>query len=446
MRLLLISALLLSNPLLAKSSAEQAARLGQDLTPLGAELAGNEAGSIPAWEGGITKPIAGYDQSMHHPDPFPQDKPLFVIDQSNMRQYLEQLSVGQQGMLKKYASYKIQVYPTRRSAAFPQRIYEMTKRNATSAELINSGDGVIGANEGIPFPLPNDGHEAMWNHRLKFKGVAARRHSNLVTPTANGQYTPVLGIEQILGLYWKEGATSKDTNNILAYFYQEVTSPPRLAGSMLLVHETLDQIKQPRQAWTYNPGQRRVRKAPNVAYDNPGVAADALRTNDMTDMFNGAMDRFDWKLIGKREMIVPYNCYKIHAGNLKYADIVRPGHVNMDLMRYELHRVWVVEATLKKGVRHINSRRTFYLDEDSWQILLTDHYDAGGQIWRASEAGVVNYYQVPLLWSTIEMHYDLKSGRYVASGIDNMDKPIDFNAKLTTDDFTPQALRVKGLR
>jgi hypothetical protein len=215
---------------------------------------------------------------------------------------------------------------------------------------------------------------------------------------------------------------------------------------VLLVHETLNASAAPRQAWIYNPGQRRVRRAPNVAYDNPGTASDGLRTNDMTDMFNGAMDRFDWKLVGKKEMYVPYNSYTAHSDKTKIADLIRPGHLNPDKLRYELHRVWVVEATLKAGKRHINSRRTFYVDEDSWGILALDHYDGRGQLWRVSEAPSINYYEMPTFWSTIEVHYDLQSGRYIAGLIDNEEKPYDFAFQTSPDDFSPQSLRKRGIR
>jgi hypothetical protein len=230
------------------------------------------------------------------------------------------------------------------------------------------------------------------------------------------------------------------------YFFQEIESPARLAGNILLVHETLNQTELPRQAWIYNPGQRRVRRAPNVAYDNPGTGSDGLRTNDMTDMFNGAMDRFDWKIVEKREMLVPYNSYGAHAEGITNEEFVMPGHLNPALMRYEMHRVWVVDATLKDGVRHINARRTFYLDEDSYQIVLIDHYDGRGQLWRASECHTVNYYEVPTLWSTIEAHYDLQSGRYVAQGFDNTMNVNTFNVELNPGQFTPQALRTRGRR
>ena len=223
-------------------------------------------------------------------------------------------------------------------------------------------------------------------------------------------------------------------------------SPARLAGSVLLVHETLEQISAPRSAWTYNPGQRRVRRAPNVAYDNPGTASDGLRTNDQTDMYNGAMDRYNWRIVGQREMLVPYNSYKLHSGSLSPDDIIRPYHINPDLPRYELQRVWVVDATLKEGFRNIYKRRTFYIEADSWQIVMIDHYDNRDQLWRVGEAHPINYYEVPAIWTTLEVIHDLQSGRYIANGLNNDDAVHDFSFRAPTSAFTPAALRARGTR
>ena len=426
---------------------DQIHRLSEDLTPMGSERAGNAEGTIPEWTGGITTPPAGYSPGDHHPTPFPDDKPLFRITGANYQEYGEQLSVGQKATFAKYPeTYFMDVYPSRRSTSFPEHIYEMTIKNGSTATLAENGEGVLAAAEGFPFPFPENAYELMWNHKLKYKGTGGVRYNTQIAPTASGKFSVTVIREELLGLYYKRGVTIEEINNILLYFFQEVESPARLAGNILLVHETLNQTILPRQAWVYNPGQRRVRRAPNVAYDNPGTASDGLRTNDMTDMFNGAMDRFDWTLVGKQEMYIPYNSYGAHAEGITYDDFVRPGHLNPELMRYELHRVWVVEANLKEGMRHINAKRTFYLDEDSYQIVLIDHYDGRGQLWRASEAHNINYYDVPTNWSTIEAHYDLQSGRYVAQGFDNTTAVNTFNVELQPSQFTPQALRTRGRR
>ncbi|MFP4208102.1 MAG: DUF1329 domain-containing protein [Wenzhouxiangella sp.] len=434
---------------LVPRTPENIARLGNDLTPMGSVRAGGVDGRIPAWDGGITRQgwPAGYQPGERHLDPFADDEPLYVITGQNYQQHRARLSVGQIATFERYPdSYRMAVYPTRRSASFPEFVYEATIRNASTGRLIADGEGVADVAEGFPFPLPQNAYELMWNHKLKHKGTGGTRYNNQVAPTASGSYQLVRLREELLGLYYNEGNTIADTNNVLLYFFQEVESPARLAGNILLVHETLNQLEQPRQAWIYNPGQRRVRRAPNVAYDNPGTASDGLRTNDMTDMFNGAMDRFTWQITGKREMYVPYNAYPIHSGELTPDDLVRPGHLNPDYTRYELHRVWVIEANLRPEFRHINSRRTFYLDEDSYQILLIDHYDGRGELWRASESHAINYYDVPTFWSSIEVHMDLQSGRYIANGLDNQDPVNTFDVPLSPSSYTPQALRTRGRR
>ncbi|MGY6631049.1 MAG: DUF1329 domain-containing protein [Wenzhouxiangella sp.] len=428
---------------------ENIARLGRDLTPMGSIRAGSEDGRIPEWTGGLTEADwpAGFAPGQRHPDPFVDDQPLYVITGQNFREYADRLSAGQIATFERYPNtYRMTVYPTRRSASFPQRIYDMSIQNAATGRLVANGEGVADVAEGFPFVLPQDAYEVMWNHKLKFKGTGGTRYSNQAVPTARGSYQLIRLREELLGLYYIEGNTIEDTNNVLLYFFQEVESPARLAGNILLVHESLNQIEQPRQAWIYNPGQRRVRRAPNVAYDNPGTASDGLRTNDMTDMFNGAMDRFTWELVGKREMYIPYNSYQVHSGDITPDDIIQPGHLNPELLRYELHRVWVVDARLRPEFRHINPRRTFYFDEDSYQIALIDHYDARGELWRASEAHTINYYDVPTYWSTVEVHMDLQSGRYIVNGLDNQDPVNTFNVPLSPSAYTPQALRTRGRR
>lgn len=432
----------------AKLPADQVARLGADLTPVGAEKAGNKDGSIPAWDGGITKAPAGYKPGDHHLDPFAADKVLFTIDKSNLAQYKSMLSPGQVALFNLYPTFKMNVYPTRRSASYPQYVYDATKKIAGTAELVEGGNGIKNAAIGIPFPIPANGLEAIWNHTLRFRGVAASRNGGQAAPTATGEYTLIGFDEQIMFKYSDAAATAEalQAENILFRFKQAVTTPARLAGTALLVHETMDQVKTPRQAWTYNTGQRRVRRAPNVAYDAPGTASDGLRTTDDFDMFNGSPDRYDWKLVGKQEMYIPYNSYKLHSKDAKYADILKPGHINPELVRWEKHRVWVVEASLKNGMRHVYGKRVFFIDEDSWQIHVADLYDARGELYRVATAHGLNYYEVPTHWSTLEVYHDLNSRRYIAIGLDNEDKMYDFSVKLSDNDFTPAALRREGTR
>ncbi|MDX5407186.1 MAG: DUF1329 domain-containing protein [Chromatiaceae bacterium] len=442
-------ALVLSCSALAKISPEQAARLGNDLTPMGAEKAANADGSIPAWTGGITEAPAGYTPGMHHLDPFKDDKVLVTVDKSNLDQYKSLLSPGQIKLFEIYPdTYKMNIYQTRRTASYPQYVYDATKAIATKAELIEGGNGIVNAAIGIPFPIPQNGLEAIWNHLLRFRGVAASRNGGQAAPTAAGAYTIIGFDEQIMFKYSEPNATAEalTAENILFRFKQGVTSPARLAGTALLVHETMDQVKTPRQAWTYNTGQRRVRRAPNVAYDAPGTASDGLRTTDDFDMFNGSPDRYNWELKGKQELYIPYNSYKLHSNDVKYADLLMAGHINPEYVRWEKHRVWVVEATLKENTRHVYGKRVFYIDEDSWQIHVADLYDNRNELYRVAVAHGLNYYEVPTHWSTLEVYHDLNSRRYIAIGLDNEDKMYNFSVNLTDADFTPAALRREGTR
>jgi hypothetical protein len=430
----------------AQLSSQEVARLGADLTPLGAEKAGNADGTIPAWEGGITEPPAGYEVGMHHPDPFADDAVLFTITADNMAEHADKITAGYKALLETYPSFKMNVYPTHRSASYPQRIYDMTKQVAATAVLIEGGHGVSGAINGIPFPIPKEGVEVIWNHLLRYRGEIASRTIAQAAPTRGGKYTLVQFADEFYLIYSIEGMTEADLDNKILLFKQRVTAPARLAGGILLVHETLNQVKEHRSAWLYNPGQRRVRRAPNVAYDNPGTASDSMRTSDQFDMFNGAVDRYNWELVGKKEMYVPYNSYKLHSDKVKVKEILTPLHTNPDLARYELHRVWVVDATLREGARHIYKRRTFYVDEDSWQIVAMDQYDNRDQLWRVSEGHVINYYDRLTLWTTLEVHIDLQAGRYLAIGMDNENPMYVFGIDRTREDYTPAALRRAGVR
>jgi len=436
----------------AAISAQEAARLGADLTPLGGEKAGNAAGTIPAWDGGLGSPAkAGFPSfktGSHHPDPFANEKPLFTINAQNANQYATNLTEGHKALLRAYKdTYVMNVYPSHRTAAHPQRIYDATKRIATTANLAADGNGVNGAVEGIPFPIPKQGVEIFWNHVLRYRADAATRSIGQAAVTAGGDYTLVKFHDEFYIVYSLAGAKEAELDNVILYFIQETVAPARLAGEILLVHETLDQSKENRRAWLYNPGQRRVRRAPNVAFDNPGTAADNQRTSDQFDMYNGSPERYEWKLVGKKEIYVPYNAYQLNSNQLKYKDILKAQHINQDHARYELHRVWVVDSTLKAGTDHVYKRRTLYVDEDSWQILAVDCYDKRDQLWRVQEGHAIEYYELPTVWTTLELVMDLQNRRYLALGLQNEEpRSYDFTVSRTIADYQPNALRSRGTR
>ncbi|ARN19698.1 DUF1329 domain-containing protein [Piscinibacter gummiphilus] len=424
----------------AKAPADQIDKLGKELTPVGAERAGNKDGTIPPWEGGVTKAPAGFDANKGWADPFPGDKPLYTITAANAEQYKDKLAPGQLALLKRYPSYKMPVYPTRRSAAFPESIYAAIKKEAGTIDTANEGNSVLDAvGSTVPFPIPNNGVEAIWNHAFRYRGATLVRHQTEFPVQGNGAFTPVKRHEETIF-----GIGLKETPNVLFYFRTNYKAPAAIAGEALLAHDFIDQVKQPRAAWVYNPGTRRVLRAPEVSYDTPRNGCDGLSTVDDYDGFNGSPDRFEWKLVGKREMIVSYNNNKLTDKGLKYTDIVKPGTINQDLVRYELHRVWVVEANLRQGKSHVYRKRVYYLDEDSWQIAHADLYDGRGELWRVLEIFGVQFYNAPAFFIGGSAQYDLQARRYVVSGLTNEEKPIEFNTPLKASDFTTAALRRTG--
>ncbi|MAL98008.1 MAG: outer membrane lipoprotein-sorting protein [Alteromonadaceae bacterium] len=434
-------AALVSGAALAKVPPEVAAKLGDSLTPIGAEKAGNAEGTIPAWNGGL-KDVPSGDGLV---SPFPDEQPKFVIDQSNVDQYADKLSDGQVAMIRKYDTYKIPVYETHRTSAYEEEIYEVAKQNALNTELVPGGNGLEDFEKAFAFPIPGSGLEVVWNHITRWRGGSMTRRMAQVTPLQNGSFTPVIFEEAMVSPTELTDYDPKEQDNILLYFKQSIESPSRLAGNVLLVHETINQVKEGRRAWMYNSGQRRVRRAPQVAYDGPGTAADGLRTTDNFDMFSGAPDRYNWKLIGKKEMYIPYNSYELLNSELTYDDVVKPGHLNQDLARYELHRVWHVEATLKDDARHVYGKRVMYFDEDTWNASVIDHYDGRGELWRVAESHNVYGYENKVPFSAVEALYDLLSGRYLALGLTiDVDDPYQYDIRRSSNDFTPAALRRQG--
>jgi len=439
---------LLTGASLAAVTPEQAAQLGKTLTPLGAERSGNADGSIPDWTGGLQANSGQKDANGFLDDPYADEQPLFTIDAQNAEQYQDKLSPGQLAMLKRYpGSYRLPVYPSHRSVALPDFVYRAAQHNALNTQLVEGGNGLANFQTAYPFPIPQNGQEVVWNHLTRYRGGSMKRTSVQATPDKAGAFTPVLFQIQFTYRDQLKDFDPANPGNVLFYYKEAVTAPARLAGNVLLVHETLNQVREPRMAWIYNAGQRRVRRAPQVAYDGPYPASEGQRVGDNFDMYNGAQDRYDWKLVGKRELYIPYNSFKLDSPKLKYQDLVQAGHLNPDFSRYELHRVWEVEANLKPGERHVYAKRVLFIDEDSWQIVLADHYDARGALWRVGEGHLQPYYDVQVPWLAVETLYDLLNGRYIASGMKNQEKQaVEFAVKTLAADYTPASLRNAGVR
>ncbi|MBW7472001.1 DUF1329 domain-containing protein [Marinobacter sp. M216] len=440
------SALLTSGSAVAAVSAQEAAKLGDTLTPMGAKQAGN-GDEIPAWTGGLTEAPAAYKGDGRYVDPFAGDNELFRINQANLDQYADKLSPGQIAMIKSHDDYFLPVYQTRRTATYPEAVQQQTMENATEVELVESGNGLKNYQTATPFPIPRNGLEAIFNHITRYRGGSFTRNVAQVTPQPNGDFSPVKFTESFTERVALEDYDPAEDPNVMFYFKQAITAPSRLAGNVLLVHETINQVKEPRRAWLYNSGQRRVRRAPNVAYDGPGTAADGQRTSDNLDLYNGAPDKYNWELVGKKEMYIPYNSYRLASGELDYEDIIKPGHIDQSLARYELHRVWHVKATLKDEERHVYEVRDFYLDEDTWQIALVDHYDGRGNLWRVAEAHAMQIYDANIPAYAFETLYDLLSGRYLVMGMTNEeDNPYEYGTERSSREYTPAALRRAGVR
>jgi len=425
----------------AEMTAKEIDRLGKDLTPVGAEKAGNKDGSIPSWDGGLTKAPAGFDQAKGYADPFAGEKPLYTVTAANMAQYKDKLTPGHQEMLKRYPTFKINVYPSHRTAAYPQAIYNQAKAEAAKIKLAEGGNGMVNVDKStVPFPVPENALEVLWNHEMRYYGGVWHRYNAEFPVQTNGSFTPVTRNETIAAAM----ALEKAEPNRLYYYVSKLTGPSNVAGDGILVHEPIDQVAEPRLAWAYNPGTRRVLRAPQIAYDSPGSGSDGLRTIDDYFGFNGAPDRYDWKLVGKKEMLVSYNNFKLSDKGLKYSQIIQPAHMNPDLVRFELHRVWVIEATLKSGARHIYAKRVFYIDEDSWSVAHADQYDGRGELWRVRDVNLMPFYDIPMTWGINEVLYDLQARRYVASALMNEERPMVFGEKLSFKDFSTEALRRQG--
>lgn len=450
--LLLIAALVAAAPAVYAASPQEAERLGKDLTPVGAEKGGNKDGTIPAWEGQDV-PLQGWSQGKYRGDywKFKDEKPLFSIDASNVDRYADKLSPGQVQLIKQTKGYRMDVYPSHRNAGFPDWILANVKKNAQGAAKIGAdgsslADAVL---PGVPFPIPQSGVEAMWNYILKYRGVGVEwPETNIVASPRPGssQWIEPHGPQHLFLPWGRKGSNRPSQVNDLMYsIYFAYDSPPALAGQAVI---STYYFGKSNETFYYFPGQRRVRRLPSYAYDSPQIGFENQYTLDEPWVFNGNPDRFDWKIVAKKELYVPYNCFGMHDFRAKLHDVLLPQFLDHKYRRYELHRVWVVEGTVKKGVRHIAPKKVFYLDEDSWLAVVNEDYDAKGNLWKAREG-----YPIPVweLGGSFDLEafasYDLQNGRYVqdqsvlGTGKDIRYLPETNDPRFREDFFTADHLR-----
>ena len=434
----------------AAVDAAEAAKLKSELMPLGGEKAGNKEGTIPAWTGGLTTPTPGFKNGGRRPDPFADEKPVLQITAKNMDQYAPQLTDGVKSLLKKYPdSFRLDVYPTHRTAAVPQYVYDNTFQNATRASIVDGGAGptIKGAIGGIPFPIPKTGLEAMWNCLLRWRGgESSYLENNGYQVTGDGKAIVVQRgeVQQNFPYYYRDMTPEKFAGEHWLVRALNV-GPPIRAGEAILGRQAVDESKS--GVWLYLTGQRRVRKLPNACCDTPTPFSAGVTTFDEIEGFTGRTDRFDFKLVGKKEMYIPYNGNRILVPT-KDSDVVHPKHLNPDFMRWELHRVWVVEATLKAGQRHTSPKSVYYLDEDTWIIVLGDRWDANSQLWRTQFQLPVAMPDIPgtvgYTWGT----YELLTGAYYVNLIGNETKVHQkvVSPRFPESTFVPDALAGEGVR
>ena len=450
----LLTGSLITAPVLGKVSPEEAAKLGTELTPVGADPSGNADGSIPAYTGsmkGLPDGLEYGGPGTPYPDPYAGDPVLFSVNANNMGEHAEFLSPGLKAMLEAYPeTFRIDVYPTHRDGAYYDKYVERLKFNAVNAELQNGDDGIRGFTGSVAFPIPKNGAEVMWNTRTSgpnytlggvysdiavfSNGTRSERRSTLTSeyPYANPD-NPVGMLEDELGVW---------AANVLT----EVHLPVRDKGTITSVFEPYDYITNAREAWRYLPGSRRVRRAPTIGYDTPDGPG-GLITVDDTLGFNGAMDRFEWTLLGKQELYVPFHNYAFDEQGLSYDTLLTPFHANPDYVRYEKRRMWVVEANLREGKRHIYGKRRFYVDEDSWNITMTENYDGRDELWKVVLINNIYEYNVQGYVNRAMAFHELRAGAYIIIRLVNDSEPLDYTIAPKGEAwYGPTSIRKMGRR
>lgn len=446
----LAAGLLMAGQAMAKVSQAEADKLGKELTCTGAEKAGTASG-VPEYTGKWVGTPPGVDYKpnvgQHPVDIYASEKPLFHITAENMSQYAARLSDGQKAMLTKFPkTFNIPVYPGHRDFRYTDAVCAIVKKNALESEVTDGGLGVKGYKGGVNFPIPKSGLELLWNNLLPTRAFNEHTIRDFANVQSNGTTAWGRANNKSLDLVSQPGERGKPIEGVMARSFNQVLLPEREKGGITVSAEPLNFASGKRLAWSYDPGTRRVRQVPEFGFDQPMSGTTGKMTIDSDRLFNGSPERYNWKMVGKREMYIPANAYRIHQPTIKYADLIKPGHPNPDYLRFELRRVWVLEGTLKEGFRHLYGKRVLFLDEDSYHAVASDFYDARGQLWQHA---FINYYYAFDLnaWHAgTSFYHDLNSGGYVGYNLfqERPLGPVLNKGDLTSEMFTPEAARTAG--
>ena len=448
--------LFMVQPASAKVSAEEAAKLGSELTCSGAEKAGNKDGSIPAYSGkwqGTPPHVTFKGTGNFWPDPYADEKPLFTITAQNMEQYAERLTDGQKALFKKYPeTFRMNVYPSHRDFRGPDKLCDVAKKNAVEAEVVDGGEGIKATTGGTPFPIPKSGIELFWNfNNTSWQPwtESSVQQQAVIYPNGKTAWGEVdmrcLSPRNEPTVRRSTDDSSAPYGGVNSWCFVKTLLPERNKGEVIVASDYFNYKTRPRDAYQYNPGTRRVRQLPSFGFDMP-QGPGGFRTVDDDHLFNGSPERYDWKIVGKREVYIPWNSYRIHQASVKTEDLIKQkGHINTELMRFEPHRVWVLEGSLKAGFRHQYAKRVIYIEEDTWAGVMSDQYDSRGQLWRVALTNWLYAYEVQGLYYGIAAHQDLISEAYLVDRVTNeRGAPVLNKADLSPDMFTPDAAARAG--
>jgi hypothetical protein len=434
-------------------SPEEAQQLGgEKLTLIGAEKAGNKEGTIPPYDGKAPKAPATYDPKDpgQRADPY-NDKPLYSITAKNVDQYADKLDAMRQ-VFARYPEFRMDVYPTRRDIGYPKYVLDNTVKNATSCKGTENELRLDGCYGGFPFPIPKTGNQVMWNHLLQYGAHAYLGKSSSWVTTPDGQAVLQTRVDQLQQYDYFDPKNSKPNPPDMLYWkiLNNDIAPARKVGNKLVVLDSLDMAGRGRRVYQYIPGQRRVKLAPNLAYDTPSPNSGGTSTMDDAKGFLGALDRYDFKLVGKKEKYIMYNTFALsnHGICTEQKVVEFKNFANPECVRWELHRVWVVEATLKEGFRHIYRRRVFYWDEDAPGAGSTESYDAASKLYRITNSIVVPFYDNEMgAYTDSTVQLDLQTGSWFVQGLTDFPEG-GFVPVMPRDDrvFSPEAMAGDGIR